>query len=114
MGGPSHVFGRDLQVDRADGWPPNPQPRVDRIPPTGRLTVNPRLDALWRLPEMGWAGRLETRLVIRSASSLFPRSLLSQARALGLPTGDQRAARAVATSMVRVVRWRKLQSVATR
>ena len=26
-------------MDRSDGWPPNPRQRVDRIPPTGRLTV---------------------------------------------------------------------------
>jgi hypothetical protein len=28
------------QVGRLDGWPPIPRKRVDRTPPTGRLTVN--------------------------------------------------------------------------
>ena len=30
---------RHPQVDRLDGWPPIPHQGVDRIPPTGRLTV---------------------------------------------------------------------------
>jgi hypothetical protein len=41
MGGPSALRERGSpQVDRTDGWPPKPLWRLDRIPPTGRLTVN--------------------------------------------------------------------------
>ena len=40
MGGPSAPRKRGSpQVDRTDGWPPRPPRRLDRIPPTGRLTV---------------------------------------------------------------------------
>ena len=37
-------FGHHLQVNRSDGWPPNPRKRVDRIPPIGRLAVTTRSD----------------------------------------------------------------------
>jgi uncharacterized protein (DUF2236 family) len=60
---------------------------------------------LQRPSALGRVGGVENRMVLRSASSLLPRSLWAQARAAGLPAGDYRVERAVTKRLLGFVRW---------
>jgi uncharacterized protein (DUF2236 family) len=83
------------------------QQRVDTLATDiAPSTESVELVAYLRSPSaLGRFGRLENSLVMRSASSLFPRSLQKQARTVGIPTGRQFAACACTNSMLKLVRW---------
>ena len=81
--------------------------RIDTLAPGIDPTAQSReLIAYLRTPPaLGRIGRVENRLVMLAAGSLFPGSLQRQARAVGIPTGTQRVARTVTKTMLKLVRW---------
>jgi len=56
-------------------------------------------------PSWGRIGRVENRLVMRSAGSLLPASLASKAARAGIPMKGRLLARQMTRAMIGLVRW---------